>query len=231
MILRGKLQSKIAEVRSSIVAVGFRPNQTQITIVGSGFSIDKEGKILSVAHVYNQIPKERIPDLVAMAMMKRETNGLEHYVWFPLKLLEKDDKNDVALLQAEGHERTLLKPVELGDSGGVEVGDEVYFIGFPYAAQLMNEGLGITLIVNRGIVSNVKQDGVAPGHPRNFIIVDAVSNPGNSGCPLIDVASNKVIGIMSMAFRTKSQTQPNLDIREPMHICAAKPINLAKSLL
>ena len=224
-------KDKIRQVRPSVVAVGFKPNESQVTITGSGFAVSNDGKILSVAHIYNQTPKEHVSDLVAMIMTKREENGLEHYSWFPLRLLKKDDKNDFALLQVEGYEKTLLKPLELGDSEKVEVGDEVYFIGFPYAAQLMNEGFGITLIVNRGVISNIKQDGLDPSHPRSFIIVDAVSNPGNSGCPLIDVESNKVIGIMCIAFRTKSQTVQNLDIREPMHISAAKPINLAKPLL
>jgi len=36
---------------------------------------------------------------------------------------------------------------------------------------------------------------------------------------------------MAITFRMGSQMQKNLDIREPMHICAAKPINLAKPLL
>ena len=131
----------------------------------------------------------------------------------------------------EEYQNTLLKKVELGDSEKVEIGQEVYFIGFPYAAQLINEGFGITLVVNKGIISNIKRDGIDPDHPRNWLIVDAISNPGNSGCPLIDIESNKVIGVMTIAFRTKSQTQPNLDIRESMHIAGARPINLAKNLL
>lgn len=225
------LKEKIREVRPSIVAIGFKPRESQVTIVGSGFSVSSDGKILSAAHIYNQIPKEYIPTLVAMVMTKQEKDYLEHYAWLPLKFLKKDDKNDVALFQVEGYENTLLAPLQLGDSEKIEVGDEVYFIGFPYAAQLINDGFGITLIVNRGIVANIKRDGIDPARPRNFIIVDAVSNPGNSGCPLIDVASNNVVGIMSIAFRTKSQTQPNLDIREPMHISAAKPINLAREIL
>ena len=80
-------------------------------------------------------------------------------------------------------------------------------------------------------MSNIKRDGVNPEHKRNWFIVDAISNPGNSGCPLIDLETNKVIGVMTIAFSTKSRIQPDLDIREPMHIAGAKPINLAKALL
>ena len=226
-----ELSEKNKKVRSSIVAVGFIPAPNQITIIGSGFSVSDNGKILTAAHVYNQTPPQFQSKLMGMAMVKQEPNGLEHYTWLPLKLIKKEDKDDLALFQLENYEQSLLKPLELGDSEEVQVGDEAYFIGFPYAAQLINDGFGITLIVNRTIVSNIKQDGINPAHPRNWFITDSISNPGNSGCPLIDLESNKVIGVMAIAFRTQSQTHPGLDIREPMHIAGAKPINLAKNLL
>jgi len=226
-------QEKIKEVKKSIVAIGFNPNPQQITIIGSGFAVSDDGKILSAAHLYNQLNPEQIGTLKAMAMVKQDENGVEHYQWFPISLDEekKDDSNDVIFFKLDDYNKTLLKKLELGDSDVVEVGEEVYFIGFPYAAQLINDGFGITLIINRGVISNIKRDGVDPAHKRNWLIIDAVSNPGNSGCPLIDAENNKVIGIMTIAFRTQSKVQPNLDIREPMHIAGAKPINLAKELI
>lgn len=228
-----KFQKKIKKARSSIIAIGFSPTPNQITITGSGFCVSGDGKVLTTAHIYNQTPPQFQSKLMGMAITKQEPNGLEHYAWLPLNFIKKEDKEDVALFQIEDYEKTLLKPLEFGNSDKVEVGQEAYFIGFPYAAQLINDGFGITLIVNRTIVSNIKQDGVDPDHPRNWFIVDAISNPGNSGCPLIDMETNKVIGIMSIAFRTKSQVQKysDLDIREPMHVAGTKPINLAKSLL
>jgi len=225
------LKENIKKVQQSVIAIGFRPNPQRITIIGSGFAISDDGKILSAAHLYNQLKPEQISNLMGMTLMKQEENGLEHFQWFPLKLIEKDDKNDVALFQLKDYEKTLLKPLELGDSEGVEVGEEVYFIGFPYAAQLMNDGFGVTRIVNRAIISNVKRDGTDPERKRNWFILDAISNPGNSGCPLISAETNKVIGVMAISFRTRSKTHEGLDIREPMHIAGARPINLAKSLL
>ncbi len=226
-----QLTDKVNQVKQSIVAIGFSPEPKKITIIGSGFSISNDGKILSAAHLYNQLKPEQVKTLMGMAMTKREENGLEHYTWSPLTLIKKEDKNDVALFQMKDYNKTLLKSLELGDSEKVEVGDEAYFIGFPYAAQLINDGFGITLIVNKTIVSNVKRDGIDQKHPKNWFIVDAVSNPGNSGSPLIKMETNKVIGVMTISFRTKSRVQPDLDIREPMHIAGAKPINLVKSLL
>lgn len=228
-----KLKEKIKIVKNSIIAIGFKPNPQQITIVGSGFAVSDDGKILSSAHLYNNLKPENIPNLMGMIVEKEEKDGLTYYKWLPLKLIEgrKNDKDDVVLFQLEGYENTLLNKINLGDSENIEVGDKVYFIGFPYAAQLINDGFGVTLIVNEGIISNIKRDGIDPNHKKNWFIVDAISNPGNSGCPLIKLDTNEVIGIMAIAFRTQSKNQPQLDIREPMHIAGARPINLAKDLL
>ena len=225
------LQEKIKEVKKSIVAIGFNPNPQQITIIGSGFAISDDEKILSAAHLYNQLNDEQRRNMKAFVLVEKGDLEFERYVWLPITLISKNDENDLALLKVESNQNTLFNKLEIGDSDKVEIGQEVYFIGFPYAAQLINDRFGVTLIVNKGIVSNIKRSGIDPEHKRNLIIVDAISNPGNRGCPLIDIETNKVIGVMTIAFRTKSQTVQNLDIREPMHIAGAKPINLAKNLL
>jgi serine protease Do len=227
------LKEKIKKVRNSIVAIGFSPASNQMTIIGSGFCVSDDGKILTAAHVYNQIPPQFQSKLMGMVMVKQESNGLESYVWVPLSFIKKEDKDDVALFQIVDYAKTLLKPLDLGDSDKVEVGQEAYFIGFPYAAQLINDKFGITLIANQTIVSNIKQSGTDSTHPRNWFIIDAISNPGNSGCPLIDMETNKIIGVMSIAFSIKSQIPKysDLDIRGPMHIAGVRPINSAKKIL
>ncbi len=230
------LSENISKVRPSVVAIGFKPTPDKITILGSGFAVSNDGKILSAAHLCSQIKNpDYLNNMVAMALVKKDENGLEHYGYFPIRMIDdkKDEKNDLILFQMDDYGKTMITPLELGDSNAVDVGSEAYFIGFPYAAQLINDGFGITLIANKAMISNIKNDGVDPQHPRNFIVLDAISNPGNSGCPLIDSETNKVIGVMSISFRMQSQNPDfsKLDIREPMHICAAKPINLARPLL
>jgi len=225
------LKEKIKKTRNSVIAIGFKPTENQITIIGSGFCVGNNGEILSAAHLSVKLSEDQKKNLFGMAMVKQEIEGMEAYNWFPLEVIKTDEKNDLSVLKIKDYDKTLLKPLELDDSEKIGIGDEAYFVGFPYAAQLINDGFGITLIVNRTIISNIKRDGVDPSHPKNWFIVDAISNPGNSGCPIINADTNKVIGVMTISFRTKSQTQPNLDIREPMHIAGAKPINLAKELL
>lgn len=230
-MFNSNLKEKIKKVRPSVIAIGFKPSENQITIIGSGFCVGNGGDILSAAHLIAPLSEDQKKNLLGMAMVKQEAEGLEAYNWLPLEIVKTDQKNDLAIFKIKDFGKTLLKPLELDDSEKMEIGDEAYFVGFPYAAQLMNDGFGITLIVNKTIISNIKRDGTDPKLPKNWFIVDAISNPGNSGCPIINADTNKVIGVMTISFRTKSQTQPNLDIREPMHIAGAKPINLAKELL
>ncbi len=232
-----KLQEKIKDIKKSIVAIGFSPNPEQITIIGSGFIVSEEGVVVTVAHLFNSLNDEQIKNLKANVMLSEQSKDSEVYKWIPLTM-DKNKmsvKDDIAVLKLDLNQEKDIKltKLELEDSDSVEIGQEAYFIGFPYAAQLMNSGFGVTLIVNRGIVSNIKRDGVDPKHPRNWFIIDAISNPGNSGCPIIDVESNKVIGVMSISFRTPSVNPKysDLEIREPMHIAGAKPINLVKELL
>lgn len=227
--MSSKLIKQFKDIKKSIVAIGFKLSENQITILGSGFIVDGD-KIITAAHVYNQTVEEQKSKLMANIMVGEIQDNAERYKWVPINLIKKDDKNDVAIFQLTDTTEMISKGLKLGDSEKVEAGQEVYFIGFPYAAQLINDGFGLTLIINKGIISNIKRSGADP-HDRNWLIIDAISNPGNSGCPLIDLETGKVIGVMTIAFRTQSRTVKELDIREPMHIAGAKPINLAKDLL
>ena len=192
------LQKNIKDVRQSVVAIGFNPNPDQITILGSGFISD--GKIITCAHLLNNLSEEQVKNLKANVMIEQVGRDLEKYKWMQIKEYKKDVKNDLAVFEfsEEKPENLNTLHLTLGDSEAMEIGQDIYFIGFPYAAQLINDGFGITLIVNKGIISNIKRDGIDPERKRNWFIVDAISNPGNSGCPIIDTETNEVIGIMSI---------------------------------
>ena len=99
------------------------------------------------------------------------------------KLLGKDAKTDIAVLQIDAKARP-LKAVKFGDSSRIRIGDWVMAIGNPF-------GLGGSVSV--GIVSARNRD-INSGPYDDFLQTDAAINRGNSGGPLFDM-NGEVIGI------------------------------------
>jgi len=128
---------------------------------------------------------------------------------FNAKIIGRDPKTDLALIRIDTRED--LKPLPLGDSDHLEVGDWVVAIGNPF-------GLGQT--VTAGIVS-AKYRHIGAGSYDNFIQTDASINPGNSGGPLLNT-KGEVVGINSAIY---SRTGGSIGIG------FAIPINMAKNLL
>ncbi len=223
------LKSDIKDVINSIVAVGTL-NNGQLNILGSGFCVHSNQFILTTAHLIQNFSPDQLTNLGCMVASETEGHLLK-YNWFNVEVQTKALENDMAILKLKPNTQpNLLKPLKIEFSESIVEGQDVYFIGFPYAVNLLKDGFGLTLIANKGIISSVKRKAQAP-NPLDWFIVDAISNPGNSGCPLIDIESNKVIGVMSISFRIPSQVNPALDIREPMHIAGAKPISLSQTML
>src|SRR5579884_4172599 len=110
-------------------------------------------------------------------------------------------------------------PLALGDSSTVEPGQAVVAIGSPFGLP-WSMTAGIVSATNRSISGqNCSQNQVCFSIP-SAIQTDAAINHGNSGGPLIDVATNTVIGIND---QIESDTQDNAGVG------FAVPINAAKS--
>ena len=141
---------------------------------GSGFVIDDEGHLLTNAHV------------VAGATDIRVTFSDRGTV--EARVLGKDEDSDLAVLAVEP-EGLDLHPLELGDSGSVQVGDPTVAIGNPF---------GLDRTLTTGVVSAKQRRITAPTgfSIDNVLQTDAAINPGNSGGPLID-STGRVIGINS----------------------------------
>jgi serine protease Do len=137
--------------------------------LGSGFLVDAQGHVVTNAHVIDGATtvKVRLAD-------DRELRA---------KVVGKDDRLDVALLQLENAPKD-LPLVSLGSSDALRVGEYVVAIGNPF-------GLGNT--VTMGIVS-AKGRTIGAGPYDDFIQTDASINPGNSGGPLFDL-HGQVVGI------------------------------------
>jgi S1-C subfamily serine protease len=148
-----------------------KPQRRFETIVGSGVIIDKDGQILTNAHVV---------DGAASLMVTLDSGNKT-----PARILGLDAVLDVALLRVDS--ATPLPIARLGDSSGVKVGDEVVAIGNP---------LGLEQTMTRGIVSGLNR--LLPGiSDEPMIQTDAPINPGNSGGPLVDRCGG-VVGINTL---------------------------------
>lgn len=139
---------------------------------GSGVLIEPEGLVLTNAHVLENADTVRV-------VLKDGKN-------FPARIIGKDRKDDVALLRLETEDK--FPVLALGDSDGVQAGEEVVAIGTPYGYQQS---------VSKGIVSAVHRK-VFQGAEAvldDVIQTDASAYPGSSGGPLLN-AKGEVIGLV-----------------------------------
>ena len=151
---------------------GFFQTQQEERGLGSGFVIDKGGYVVTNYHVVQGAQRIRVSFSNNESMAAR--------------LVGKDPSTDVAVLKVDAVPRA-LRPLALGDSDGVRVGDEVVAIGNP---------LGYERTVTSGIVSAVGRAIQAPNMSLidQVIQTDAAINQGNSGGPLLNSAG-RVVGV------------------------------------
>lgn len=142
--------------------------------LGSGVLISEDGKILTAAHVVQAADKIVVEFLDGQQIRA--------------KVVSSAPWADVALLELEEIPR-VNKPVPLGDSDTVQVGDKVFVIGVPY-------GLSHTLTV--GYISSRHMAPSPTGSLSKVEVfqTDAAINRGNSGGPLFTM-NGEVIGIVS----------------------------------
>lgn len=145
---------------------------------GSGFVIDKEGYVVTNFHVVKGAQRF----FVAFGNMEES---------FPAKLIGSDPNNDIAILKVDAPAE-MLKPVELGTSSNLEVGQSAVAIGNPFAiGQTMTTGVISSL--NRTL--QAEEGRIMSG----LIQTDAAINQGNSGGPLFD-SNGRVIGVNTMIY-------------------------------
>jgi serine protease Do len=137
--------------------------------LGSGFLVDKQGHVVTNAHVIDGADTVKV----------KLTDERE----YTAKVVGKDTRMDLAVLQLQ-NTTDLPDPVALGSSDALRVGEYVVAIGNPF-------GLGNT--VTMGIVS-AKGRTIGAGPYDDFIQTDASINPGNSGGPLFNLRG-QVVGI------------------------------------
>ncbi len=161
---------------------------------GSGFVWDADGHIVTNFHVVHGAEK-----IVVKFWDEREARAV---------LKGEDADSDLAVIQVSP-DGLDLRPVRLGDSTNLHVGERAIAIGNPF---------GLEGTMTTGIISALGRSIAAPS---NYIIpeaiqTDAAVNPGNSGGPLLN-ARGEVIGIVAQ-IRSPVRANAGIGFAVPIHI-------------
>ncbi len=146
--------------------------QYQATSAGSGFIISEDGYIVTNYHVID-----------GASAIKVTLNNGESY---DAAYIGGEELNDVAVLKIDV---SGLKPVVLGDSDTLVVGEQVSTIGNALGSYSFSQTSGYVSGVGRSVT-------MSDGTVMNMIQTDCTINSGNSGGPLFD-QYGRVVGITS----------------------------------
>lgn len=145
--------------------------------IGSGFIISADGLIVTNKHVVSE------PDAKYRVITKDDKQ-------YDVEKIYRDPSNDLAILKINA---TGLKPVDMGDSSKLKVGQFAMAIGTALGEFRQTVTTGVISGLGRGITAGSPFEGFAEKLD-NVIQTDAAINPGNSGGPLLN-SSGQVIGV------------------------------------
>jgi S1-C subfamily serine protease len=163
------------------------------TGTGSGFVWDDRGYIVTNFHVIQNADKALVT-LSDQTTWEAEVTGIE-------------PRKDIAVLKIKS--TSALKPIPIGSSHDLKVGQSVFAIGNPF---------GLDQTLTTGVISALGREieSVAKIPIRDVIQTDAAINPGNSGGPLLDI-SGRLIGV-NTAIYSPSGTYAGIGFSVPVDI-------------
>ena len=231
-----ELPDIIDTIRNSVVAVGtvqpvkgIHRKGPPVKFRGTGFIVGNGRQVITNHHV--------IPDTIDL----EDNESLAIFTGWgknarahKARLLRSDPDHDLALLEISS---APLPVVKLGNGSSVREGMDVAVTGFPIGMVL-----GLYPVTHRGIVAAITPI-VIPAissrtltaeqikRMRNPYVVyqlDMVAYPGNSGSPVYDVDTGKVIGVVNSVF-VKGTKESVLE--KPSGISYAIPVKYVHDLL
>lgn len=204
--------SVVEKTSASVIAIGvtertvnpfdpFAIPKTEDSTIGTGFVVDDSGIIVTNKHVVAQSG-------VKYSVITKDNQKYE------VKKIYRDPILDLAIVQIDAKD---LKPLELGDSSKLKVGQTAIAIGNALGKFTNSVTTGVVSGLGRKVVAG-GQFGSAQESLDDLIQSDAAINPGNSGGPLLNSAG-QVIGV-NVATTEGAQ-----------NIGFAIPINSVKSIV
>ena len=161
---------------------------------GSGFVWDSAGHIVTNNHVIEGATHVYVQLDAGEPIEARVAGASSEY--------------DLAVVQLL-HPPRMLRPIELGTSSDLKIGQAVYAIGNPF---------GLQRTLTHGIVSALDRE-LPTSYEREIagvIQTDAAINPGNSGGPLLDSAG-RLVGV-NTAIRSDSGSSAGIGFAIPVDL-------------
>jgi len=147
--------------------------------IGTGFVVSSDGLIITNKHVVSDTE----------STYKVITSDNKEY---EVKEISRDPSNDIAVLKIDTLGQA-LKPVELGTSSNLKVGQFVVAIGTALGEFRSTVTTGVISGLGRGITAGSYYEGFVEKLD-DVIQTDAAINPGNSGGPLLN-STGQVVGV------------------------------------
>ena len=183
------------------ITTNFWGYQTTSAASGSGFIISPDGYIITNHHV--------IENSNSITVSFYDGTSKE------AKLIGYDASNDLAVLKVDAEN---LRPVVLGDSDNLNVGDTVLAIGNPLGELTFTLTVGALSALDREVTTSA-------GVTMNLMQTDCAINSGNSGGALFNLYG-EVIGITNAKYSSSSSSEASID-----NIGFAIPLNNVRKIV
>lgn len=218
------LADTVKALRDSVVAVGtFQAGRVpRFQFLGTGFAVGDGSYVVTNEHVPPAVPDFEHYERVAV-LTGTGSSTVAHMA----EVVARDHEHDLLLLKVEG---LALKPLHFGDSSQATEGDSLAFTGFP-----LGTVLGIYPVTHRATLSSVTPIVIPVVESKDLSVksirelrktpfdvfqLDGTAYPGNSGSPLYDPSTGRVMGIVNMVF---VKTTKEKALSEPSGIAYAIP--------
>jgi serine protease Do len=220
--------------KPSVLAVGTANalKSPRFSFRGTGFVVGDGNHLITNVHVLPAASAADPADRLAVVLPKpRDDRDVR-----AARVVATDPEHDLALLKFEG---PALPALPLADAGGVaKDGTSVVLIGYPIGVVL-----GFIPVTHRGIVAatvaiaqpqpssrQLTERAVARMRQGSFDVyqLDATAYPGNSGSPLLDDDSGKVLGVVNSVFVKASRESA---LSQPTGISYAIPVRHVLELM
>ena len=233
---RAGLPEVVAQARPSVLALGLYNElaNPRFTFRGTGFVVGDGRTVVTNAHV---VPEETaaLQQLAMQLPGNRQAGSDAPLPVRKLRLLRQDRLHDLALLQFDG---PALPALALDDDNSGREGQALAFIGFPIGGLL-----GFSPVTHRATLSSITPIALPPPTARqldaaavarlrqgafDIFQLDGTAYPGNSGGPLLDVDSGRVLGVLNMVLLKGSKESA---LSSPSGISYAIPVRFVRALL